>query len=291
MTNKISFFLASNHTNLAAAIEGKASATVEAEYGDVTVAGSVLTMAHHGVNAGNRAPCAYPNGCAEGVEVVGLSHFDLDTLGGCAAVIGRKPEAESFWILSEFVDLNGPHKLGVSGASDEDIRRLNAFWAWSEKNRVFANRDGSVSDVTDKVIEGIEALEKILADDEQMLVAGDEFKAKGDKLNAESFVEYYEDLIIRVSPSFVNHLYVAPDGKVAKAVIGFNTLNGSITVSFADAPKGTNARDIVQKLWGPEAGGHAGIAGSPRDKRLNLDDLSDALRETMLVLDEMDLVS
>lgn len=285
---QISFILASNPTNLTEALAGKASATVEAEYGDITVAGSVLTMAHHGANAGNRAPCAYHNGCAKGVEVVGLSHFDLDTLGGCAAIIGRKPEAESFWSLAEFVDLNGPHKLGQSGASDEDIRRLNAFWAWSEQNRTFASRDGSVSDVTDKVIEGIEALEKILDGNEHLLAAGDEFKAKSDKLNAESFVEFTEDVIVRVSPSFTNHLYVAPDGKLAMVVVGFSTLHGSITVSFADAPKGVNARDIVQKLWGPEAGGHAGIAGSPRNQRMTLSDIEDAIKAVHDALDAND---
>lgn len=283
---QIRFVLSSNPTNLTEALVGKASATVEAEYGDITVAGSVLTMAHHGANAGNRAPCAYPNGCAKGVEIVGLSHFDLDTLGGCAAILGRKPETEIFWQLAEFVDLNGPHKLGESGAFDEDIRRLHAFWAWSEQNRVFANRDGSVLDVTDKVIEGIEVLKMIMNGDEQMLAAGDDFKAKGDKLNAESFVEFIgEDVIVRVSPNFVNHLYVAPDGEVAKVVVGFNTLHGSITVSFADAPKGVNARDIVQKLWGAEAGGHAGIAGSPRGLRMQLFDIQDTIKAVHDALD------
>lgn len=282
---QIRFVLASNHINLANALEGKASATVEAEYGDITVAGSVLTMAHHGANAGNRAPCAYPNGCAKGIEVVGLSHFDLDTLGGCAAILGRKPETEIFWKLAEFVDLNGPHKLGESGASEEDIRRLHAFWAWSESNRVFANRDGSVSDVTDKVVEGIEVLKMIMNGDEQMLAAGDDFKAKGDKLNAESYLEFTEDVIVRVAPSFTNHLYVSPDGKVAMVVVGFNTLSGSITISFADAPKGVNARDIVQKLWGDEAGGHAGIAGSPRNQRMTLCDIEDAIKAVHDALD------
>lgn len=278
------FLISSNPTALATALEGRASATVEAEYGDACVSGSVLTMAHHGPRAGQKAPCAYENGCADGVEVVGVSHFDLDTIGGCAAIMGRKGEAPSFWALAEFVDVNGAHKLGQSGASDEDLRRLHAFWAWSEQTRVFAPRDGLVADVTDKVIAGIEALERILADDEATIKAGEEFKVKGAKLNADSFVEAGGGVVARVAGQFVNHLYADPEGKAHEAVVSFNTTTGAITVSFADAPKGKSAREIVQSLWGELAGGHAGIAGSPRDKRMGLNDLVAAAEATRVAL-------
>lgn len=272
-TRTVSFLLSSNPTNLAAALEGKASATVEAEYGDVTVKGSILTMAHHGKNAGNPAPCSYDNKCGEGVEVVGISHFDLDTLGGAAAIIGTKPESELFWKLAEFVDLNGAHKLSQSGANEADLRRLHAFWAWSDSCRVYAPRDGSVVDVTDKILEGVNALEKILADDEDLLQAGDKRKADGEKLNVESFVEVKDDVIVRKASGFTNHLYTTPDGKVCKAVVAYDERHGSVTVSFADGPVTKTAREIVQQLWGELAGGHAGIAGSPREQRMSESDL------------------
>ena len=71
-------------------------------------------------------------------------------------LLGNKPEVSGFWELAEFVDLNGPHKLGQSGASEENLRRLYAFWAWSRNYRVLSPRDGSVLDVTDKGCGGCE---------------------------------------------------------------------------------------------------------------------------------------
>ncbi len=278
------FLLSSSPDGLATALASRPSATVEAEYGDRMVAGSVMSMAHHGPRAGQPAPCSYPNGCGEGVEVVGLSHFDLDTLGGCMALLGVKPEAPGFWAVAEFVDLNGPHKLGESGASTEDLRRLHAFWAWSSANKVFAARDGSVTDVTDKILAGAEVTAKILADDPALLAAGDAYRVAEEELNRSSFVEGSEDVLVRESGRFVNHLYTAPDGTVCAAVVGLNSTTGAITVSFADAPKGASAREIVQGLWGELAGGHAGIAGSPRDRVMTREDLAAAAEATRKAL-------
>ena len=281
------FLLSSNPANLKVALEGTASATVEAEYGDACVVGSVITMAHHGPRAGQPAPCSYPNTAGEGVEVAGLSHFDLDTLGGCMALFGNKPEVSGFWELAEFVDLNGPHKLGQSGASEENLRRLYAFWAWSRNYRVLPPRDGSVLDVTDKVAEGARIVERILADDAELLTAGDAYAKAEGELNKSSFIEAKDGVVVRVSGQFVNHLYTDPDGKAYEAVVGFNTTTGAITVSFADVPtKGKNAGEIVQSLWGKLAGGHAGIAGSPRDKRLGLDDIVRATKTTRSAIRE-----
>lgn len=283
MTN-INFIISSNPTTLSAAIAGHASATVEAEYGETCVEGSVLTLAHHGPRAGNPAPCMASNGCAEGVEIVGLSHLDLDSLGGCAAILGRKPEAPSFWRLASFVDVNGVHKLGQAEASAEDIRRLHAYYAWSEDRKVYAPRDGSVLDVTKEVTESVETLEKILVGDEDLLVAGDKFKARGESLNASSFVEAEKGVIARVHEAFTNHLYASPEGEAYEAVVSYGTTHGSITVSFADTPKGKSAREIVQSLWGELAGGHAGIAGSPRGRRMSLADFVDAVEATRATL-------
>jgi len=39
----------------------RAEATVEAEYGDITVKGTKITLAHHGVNDQNPCPCMGDN--------------------------------------------------------------------------------------------------------------------------------------------------------------------------------------------------------------------------------------
>lgn len=275
------FFLSSNPTNLAAHLGGfAATVTVEAEYGDVTVPGTRATLAHHGRNAGNPAPCAAPNGVGgdEGeVEAVGLSHIDLDSAGGCAAVLGRKPDAPAFWALAEFVDLNGPHRLAHANASDADLARLHAFWAWSNANRVFAPRDGGIADVTAAVLAAVSVIERICADDVHLLAAGEAFRAAGERLNADSFRRVERGVVVREASAFTNHIYTSPSGEVCAAVVGFNPDNGSVTVSFADpVTEGDGARGIVQRLWGPLAGGHAGIAGSPREARLTLADVDAA---------------
>lgn len=259
----IRFLLSSNPTNLAATLENNASATVEAEYGNTLVEGSVVTLAHHGSRSANPAPCLADNMSAE-IEVVGLSHVDLDSLGGCLAILGQKPEAPAFWNLAAFVDVRGPHKLGESGASAKDIRRLNAFWAWSEANRLFPPRDDSVADATAWIEKAEAVIGRILADDEEILTAGDEFRRKGDELNTVSFVEESEGVVLRESEAFVNHLYVLPDGKVVKAVVSYNPKNRAVTLSLADPIPGVSCRDIAVELWGDQAGGHAGIAGGPR---------------------------
>jgi hypothetical protein len=274
------FLLSSSPQNLQAACP---DVTVEAEYGDVVVMGRLLTMAHHGPRAGQPAPCSYPNNCAPGAETVGLSHVDLDTVAGCLAALGRKPEAPSFWALAEFVDLNGAHKLAQAGASKDDLRRLHAYWAFSQKSRVFAPRDGSVADVTDAIRDHLEAVETLLGPETTyqaaLLAAGDKFAADESALDLVSFrkVSPCGSVMLRVSGPFVNHLYAIPGdrGKTVKAIVTHNPSTeglsgGAITLSLADPIPGVSCGEILKGLFGPEAGGHAGIGGSPRGKPLPL---------------------
>lgn len=270
-----------------------ADVTVEAEYGDHVAKGSVLTMAHHGPRAGQPAPCSYPNGCAGDPEdlLIGISHVDLDTVGGVMAVLGRKPEAPGFWALAEFVDLNGPHKLGRSGASTADLRRLHAYWAFSRDARVFAPRDGTAGDVTAEVMHHVEAVEKILQDDQEMLAAGDQFRAGEDALNRESFLSISpEGVILRLSEHFVNHLYTTPAGHVGQAVVAHKPTaegdlsGGAITVSLADPHPTINVGNLLRELFGPEAGGHAGIGGSPRGQPMAF---SEAVRVTAVLSERL----
>jgi hypothetical protein len=251
------------------------TATVEAEYGDVLVPGTVITMAHHGIHAGQPAPCSYPNGCVapDAVELVGLSHFDLDTIGGCMALLGTKTDTPGFWELAEFVDLNGPHKLQQSGASAENVRRLYAFWAWHQESNVRAPQDGSVIDVTHMIESASLVIECICADNADYLADGDDLRVAGEVLNAGTFIEMCDGVVLRVGSVFMNHLYSTPNGLLAEAVVAFNTVTGGITVSFADTVKGRSARVLLQSLFGVHAGGHDGIAGSPRGVRMSLADL------------------
>jgi hypothetical protein len=61
------------------------------------------------------------------------------------------------------------------------------------------------------------------------------------------------------------------------AVVAHNKHVGTITVSLESPIPGVSCRDVVQKLWGELAGGHAGIAGSPRGQVMDEFDVDTAV--------------
>lgn len=260
--------IANNPENLKAA---NPSHTVEAEYGEVVVEGSELTLAHHGPRSDNPAPCLHPNIEANPDSIIGLSHVDLDSLGGVLAIMGIKPEG-SFWKLSAFVDTQGPHKVSQFNPSSSDLDALHAFWALSQENRIFPPRDGSVEDITEKVQVLIDGILKILGGDPELIENGREFKRQEETLNKNSFLEINDGVILRQADQFVNHLYTTPEGDIGRIVISHNTKTKAVTISFAEPIEGLNCCELVQRLWGPEAGGHATIAGSPRGQEMSLED-------------------
>jgi hypothetical protein len=270
--------------------------TVEAEYGSVVVEGTAYTAAHHQkqgpfagrhvVEGGRPSPCNDANIPVVEEGVVLVSHVDLDTLGGVWRGQGRNGlflSYSSFWDLAEFVDVRGPHKLGQSGANEADLDRLYAFWAYSKGLPRFS-RD-QVTDITDVVNAAAEVMAGILCGDKALLAAGAAFRAAEEELNEATFSEFCFDsgVMVRVAQlptEFCNHLYRMPSSfgpEVGRVVICHNLALGSITVSLADPIPGFSCRDVVQDLWGPEAGGHDGIAGSPRGREMTRDDLSAAI--------------
>ena len=283
--------------------EKSVALTVEAEYGSYVAEGATYTAAHHQpagtkyagrhvASGGRPSPCNDPSIPLVGEGTILVSHVDLDTFGGCLRALGQSglflPGHQSFWDLAEFVDVRGPHKLGESGASEEDLRRLYAFWAWSKspKGTPRFPRD-SVTDVTAVVTEAGDVLADILHGDPRWLVAGDALKASEDDLNRRTFLRNDGAVIVRIagfSRDFANHLYAGPDGKSAQAVACYNKENGSVTISLADPVPGVSCRVIVQSLWGPEAGGHDGIAGSPREKDMGEVGLLAAVRALQAAL-------
>lgn len=290
--------------SIAAATAINPTHTVEAEYGAVTVEGSLFTLAHHGTNAANPCPCLGDNLPSTTSAVVLVSHFDLDTLGGVARCLGWKEwdgHEEMFWKVTALVDTMGVHKLeeiknilkeealdgGTWGSEyyqqeeyffscewEETITALQAFWAWSEKNRLFAPRDGSAEEVMPFFKEACRIVTLLLEggdhcpETKRLIKAGQAWAKAKETLNGASFKGMIGEVIVRTSESFVNHLYTTPEGKVAKAVANLNTNTGAITISLSDPTPGVSCVEIVQSIWGKEAGGHAGIAGTPRSMRL-----------------------
>ena len=254
--------------------------TVEAEYGSTTVQGLRYTAAHHGENYRNPAPCVDQSiPVLKDGDVVLISHIDLDTIGGIARAIEHPVmDRHEFWELAAYVDINGPHKLSQANAKSEYVRALHAYWAWSQSNRGQRFEHDKVHDVTSEVVEHLRVVDEILKGDVELLLQGDNFRIDGERLNEDSFVQLHNaGVIVRFAPSFVNHLYVTPDGQVGDTVVSFNTKTGAITLSFADKDDPRNACQIMQEVLGPAAGGHKGIAGSPRGQRMRLSDLAAVL--------------
>ena len=273
-------------------------ATVEAEYGEELVEGSSpeLTLAHHGSRSANPPPCVGGIIEVEGLEAIGLSHFDLDSLGGVIRLLGNQNlPGGAFQIVAGEVDIRGPHrlteilaKLPTQELQDRTRRELQAFWAWSESNKLFPPRDGAVLNCTEFVLGAIEVLGQILAGDEELLAQGNAWATSKEELASSSYVKRVRNnngplVLVRSSDQFTNHLY-SHDGEVAHAVVSYNSLRETVTLSLEAPVEGVSCCAIAQELWGPEAGGHAGIAGSPRDKSLPLSAALEAAAALVRVL-------
>lgn len=260
----------------------EADVTVEAEYGSVVAKGSVYTAAHHQPGMENLpAPCVDNKIPAMANATILVSHLDLDTIGGVLRVFGSPVmnKAPSFWKLAAFVDTNGPHKLGESGASEFDIDRLYAFWAWKKANIAPFSQDEATV-ITGTIVDSEAAIAEIIDGHPDLLTDGRIMRQDEMTLNRSTFITAIDKVIVRVTSfdpedgqGFCNHLYTHASGKTYSAVVAWDKAGGSITMSLAEPIEGISCREIMQEAFGPEAGGHDGIAGSPREARMSLHDL------------------
>ena len=296
-TSEVSIVISSDADNLEAVIraaekDGWESATVEAEYGNRVVAGSWDTLAHHAEGWQDKpCPCLHRETRPTPERlIIGVSHFDLDTLGGVLSLLGLRrgvtykeaPTANSFWNMAAFLDMNGPHRICMI---DRFLHpRFHAFWAWSEEHRLIAPRDKSILDATSFFQDAEEVIAEILDGDESRLAAGQEWASnkKEEELEQKSFRFVFtfgglSGIVRQSAGKFVNSLY-AHDCRMYDAIIGHNTKTGAITLSF-ERPGIRNAKEVMQSIFGPEAGGHEGIAGTPRGVEFSLTDAMKIIQE------------
>jgi len=270
----------------------EATVSIEAEYGDNVIFGRQYTAAHHGPRADRPAPCIDKDIPQIDGGVILVSHIDLDTVGGCGRVLGHPAMDghDAFWALAAHVDVNGPHRIADVKSSDRTKRELYAYWAWAQKHRLLRStvEENEIHDMTGYVIEHLNTILEIFneREDGPLLQEGNELYGREAVLNEKSWVQTIQDpngvkIAVRVSGEFVNHLYVQPDGTVVDGVVALNPRTGAITISWADVRPGVttsaNACQIMQAVFGPTAGGHKGIAGSPRGIRMTLQDLNQVL--------------
>jgi hypothetical protein len=247
------------------------TATVEAEYGDVVVNGSIITLAHHGSRSKNPAPCLRANEVVE-LDVIGVSHLDLDCLGGVLSLLGKKPKADGFWEMAGEIDVVGAHKATQMAGWEKRGALFQAYWAWSSERRLMsqggisAEAKNSVVDVTEEVMTALDTLIYVFDGHAGLLEAGKIWAAREAGKAAAAFVDMTDGVAVYVAPEFANLWYDTPEGR-ALGIVSFQTKSGAIIVSLDEPIPGVSCKEIVQKLWGLEAGGRDGIAGSPRDRR------------------------
>ena len=264
------------------AAENVVSASVEAEYGDFTLCGQEVTLAHHGANSGNICPCLNKVELRDKDEAIILvSHIDMDTIGGVLSLVNMKPEiCKDFWDMVAFVDLNGPHKLQLMYSEtfcDEEKQAIEVLWVcfkYIEENVPRYTGKDLIVDVTQIFLD----LHRFLIDVNQNLNKYAEEGRIWNEQKRDAIDQYLvsENQYIRVfaAPMFANGAYYSKIlGRVVPAVVNLNTKVGSITLSFEDGGEKFNAATIMREYFGPEAGGHAGIAGSPRGVIYTMDDL------------------
>lgn len=253
-----------------------AEATVEAEYGDECLEGTMATLAHHGPRANNPAPCNTSDvPKLPPFATVVVSHIDLDTLGGIYALQGRKPEDDRFWEAAEMIDVKGVHRIHEL---DKDIQdKLNAYYAYNYNHA--GERYSETADVTKQVEDAYGVINDILdidAPEHDMLIAdGREWAQARETAVEEQLI--YEDKNMRVFDSngvFCAASYYSPkQDALIPATVTYNEKTKTVTLGFEDGGKQYNAMEIVRSVWGPEAGGREGIAGSPRGVEMTKDDL------------------
>ena len=281
-----------------------AEVTVEAEYGAFVWEGRLYTAAHHqpalSPYAGRHVrPDGRPSPCNDDAipvlhsgGLVGCSHLDLDTFGGLLRTESDHthlfgPDSAPFWDLAEQVDVRGPHRLQDLG-TPALRNQVRAFWAWCRRQHV---PDDRVSDISFLVREAALIVLEILVEVPHRINEGVALLDAETESNRTTFVHASGRVILRHlndPGGFVNGLYRCPDGTLEEGVVTWSRPKGSITLSIAEPSSHPNidCRALAQTLWGPEAGGHVGIAGTPRGSRYGFEEAERAcvaLRSLLLV--------
>ena len=285
-----------------------ASISIEAEYGTQVKEGRLYTAAHHqpiGVRDGEWtdieegghavAPIVdvqIPN-IKEGIILV--SHLDLDTVGGCLRAMGADLDwymDGDFAAAAAEMDVRGPHRMPeilermvrdhhlLPARAKKYKKQFHAWWALSR--RVRYARD-EVHDVTSHVVEAAHLLRRINRMDPDVIDAGEDWAEAREAARAASFVSastfksgHTVLLRKRIEGEFVNAQY-EHEGGVADIIIGYKPEGGEITISTSRPVPELDCREFMQEVYGPEAGGKNGIAGSPREASLGLADATELL--------------
>lgn len=246
-------------------------ATVEAEYGDICVEGSWETLAHHTRQYRDfPAPCVRRDIKPMAGGIILISHLDLDTIGGIMLLEGRSNMEDSFWESEALIDTQGV--LAEQQLTEEDRFLMRAYWSWETNlpDQVhLSNQTNHLLDVTDCVELRINFIEMMLKESKTP------FETKVLNQWYEQFQSHLDSFLktcvfdsdqLRVfiseeNPHYLSHLR---DNQLIETCITLNQHKGTLTLS--DISGTIDCKEVMQTLFGPNAGGQFRVAGSPRDE-------------------------
>lgn len=248
-----------------------ATVSVEAEYGDKVKKGTLLTLAHHSNEYKNNPPVAVHKPKPINSGTILISHIDADTVFACLDLLNLGHNIpDNIRNIIAYIDSQGFHKIKSLKLSKKTLEKIYAIKA--SIKAPLPKKDKPI-DVTNTILSiGSKIFKIIKSHDEDLINQGLSLKEKEDTLEKDSFHSIIGNVIIRISDKFVNFLYTH-NNKTYKAVAAFNTKDNSIIISLERPNPFISCKKIVQKLWGPLAGGHDNIAGSPRGLKMSKKDL------------------
>lgn len=140
----------------------------------------------------------------------------------------------------------------------------------------------------------MEIIDKVIDGDKTLIQEGSKWSEETKKKIEDCLVFENDNVRVFNSPEGVfcsESYYSEKQGKVIPSTVTRNANLKSVTLAMADRGKRVSAKELVQQLWGNEAGGLRRIAGSPRGQEMTQKDIKQLVKiinEKYNKINEMD---
>lgn len=258
--------------------------TIECEFGDEIIEGRLLTLGHHVVEYMNKPSCCkqlfelleknnwrLPENIKQDKYTIGINNPDLDTVltifllenldwvKNVMEDITGRIYLRDFVTFADNMDNNGVHTIRYCASYDISAGMVVAYINW------LLNQDSSI-DYKEQIKNGLNFIYKMFNDNEVVRQYLLHEKNRIDEIMKNHISDNRYGRLFK-SAVFCNAEYLGFD-----FIVNFNPIYKSVTLSFKDSGKRFNAKKIMQDIFGEKAGGHLGIAGTPKNEKFDVKD-------------------